>query len=510
MKIRERRADLTHTQQEAEALDGQLQEIQERLQLVQQAANVGIFEWDMRTRIITWTKEAEALFGLQPGSFGGDFASWEKTVHPDDLSEACTKVFESVTQKTRLDVQFRTIWPDGSIHWIYTKARTFYDTQGNPLRMLGINIDITERKNDEEQLRLSREQLRLFAESDIVGVFIADIYGTIYHANDAFLQIVGYSRTELCEGKIRWTNMTPPEWLPFDQEKLRQAQQAETPMIYEKQYLRRDGRIIDVLVGYLLVGERREQAIAFALDVTERKQVERQKDEFLGVVSHELRTPVTSLKVFVQTVQKRLKKSGDDENAELLGKMGAQIDRLARLIAELIDITKLETGKLQLSALQFDLSSLIDEVIEEMQRTTTHHSIRKEGILSISAWGDRDRIGQVLINLLSNAIKYSPLADSICVKMEADSEQVTVSVQDFGLGIPQEQQEQIFQRFYRVEEKDRETISGLGLGLYIAAEIIKRHGGKIWFKSTPGEGSTFFFSLPLQRYPSLMEEMEGA
>ena len=179
--------------------------------------------------------------------------------------------------------------------------------------------------------------------------------------------------------------------------------------------------------------------------------------------------------------------------------MGTQIDKLTKLIEDLIDVTKVESGKLQLHETEFDLLPLIDEVIEEMQRTTTQHTILKEGTIQRTIQGDRDRIGQALTNLLSNAIKYSPHADTILVKILPDDEQVTVSVQDFGLGIPQEKQEQIFQRFYRADEKELETIPGMGLGLYISAEMIKRQGGTIGFESTPGDGSTFFFSVPLPK-----------
>ena len=489
--------DLMRACQKCEALAQQLQENQERLQLIQQAANIGIFEWDITTGLVTWTREAEELYGLQAGSFGGSVAAWEQSVHRDDLSEALIKLNDSVEQKLNLDMQFRVVWPDSSIHWIYAKGRTFYDGQGKPLRMIGINIDITERKQYEVELHIMEEKLRLFAESDIIGVCFADIYGGLSYTNDAFLHIIGYSRAEFEEGKVRWTAITPPEWLALDQQKIAESQQKGTTALYEKQFLRKDGTRVDVLVGYLLIGKKQEQAVAFALDMTERKRLERQKDEFIGVVSHELRTPVTSLKVFAQILQKRFMRSGDDKNAELLARMEGQINKLTKLISDSIDVTRVEAGKLQLHTTLFDLSALINEVGEEMQRTTSQHTILNEQHEALHIRGDRDRIGQVLTNLLSNAINYSPFADTILVNMTANEEQVTVSIQDFGLGIPPEKQGQIFQRFYRVEGGDRETISGMGLGLYISAEMIKRHGGTIWFESAPGSGSTFFFSLPL-------------
>jgi PAS domain S-box-containing protein len=503
MHTRPERDDLAHTRQETEELERQLQESRERLQLIEQAANIGIFEWNIQSGVITWTQETEALYGLKPGSFGGDFAAWERCVHPDDLPEARKQVFEAVEKKINLDIQFRVIWPtDGSAHWIYAKGRTFYDKQGKPLRMIGINIDITERKKYEEDLHLTEERLRLFAESDIIGVIFCNVYGDIFYANDAYLQMLGYGRAEFNEKGMRWTDVTPPEWRLRDRREIEDAQHGEGPRLYEKQYIRKDGSRIDVLVGYLLMGERREQAVAFVLDITERKKLERQKDEFIGVVSHELRTPLTSVKVFAQILHKRFTKAGDHQNADLLAKMDTQIDKLTKVIGDLIDVTKMEAGKLELHETEFDLASLTDEIIEEIQRTTARHAIAREGSLEKRVRADRDRIGQVLTNLLSNAIKYSPCADTIVVRISSDGEQAIVQVQDFGVGIPREKQEQIFQRFYRVGGKNLETISGLGLGLYISAEMVRRHGGDIWFESEPGHGATFSFKIPLQRKAS--------
>lgn len=492
--------DLACARQEIERLKKQLQESDERLQLIQQAAHICLFEWNIQTGMINCSGGADELYGLKPGGFGRNFREWERFVHPDDLPEVRRQTAESVTQKAGVDAQFRIIWPgDGTIHWIYAKGHTFCDEYGVPSRMIGINIDITERKKYEEELYKMEEKLRLFAEAGIVGVIFSDVYGGISYANDAFLNIIGYSRSEFQEKGLCWTDITPPEWLPVEQKLIQEGQQKRTPIVYEKQYLHKNGSRVDVMLGYLLIGEQQDQAVAFVLDITERKRLERQKDEFIGVVSHELRTPVTSLKAFVQVLYRRFYKAGDRQNAELLAKVDAQINKLTKLIGDLIDVTRVDAGKLHLSETEFHLPCLVDEVIEEMQRTTTRHAILREGRLEQPVWGDRDRIGQVLTNLLSNAIKYSPYADTIVVRVSSDGERACVHVQDFGLGIPLEKQKQIFQRFYRVEEKPLETIAGMGLGLYISAEVIKQHGGEIWFESLPGHGSTFSFSIPLRR-----------
>ncbi|MEO8971018.1 MAG: ATP-binding protein, partial [Ktedonobacteraceae bacterium] len=231
-------------------------------------------------------------------------------------------------------------------------------------------------------------------------------------------------------------------------------------------------------------------------DITERKELEAQKDAFLGMVSHELKTPVTSIKAYAQFLQKRFSQSGDESAAKSLGKMDAQLDKLNILINDLLDVTRIETEKLKMHPLLFSIDDLVCETIEEMQHTTkTHHILIKE-TAHRQVYSDRERIGQVLTNLLSNAIKYAPQTDEIQVRVMAGENEVTVSVQDSGMGISQEKQEQIFKRYFRVEGPTQKTISGLGLGLFISNEIIKQLEGHMAVESTPGKGSTFFFTIP--------------
>jgi signal transduction histidine kinase len=170
---------------------------------------------------------------------------------------------------------------------------------------------------------------------------------------------------------------------------------------------------------------------------------------------------------------------------------------LTRLIDDLLDVTRIESGKLLFRPARFDLDALIAEVVDEAQRMTERHVIVQDLAASAPIVADRERIGQVLTNLLTNAIKYSPQADRIVVRTARDGENVVVSVQDFGIGIPKEQQPHIFERFYRVDGESRASYSGLGLGLYIAAEFVERHGGTIWAEGEEGSGTTVSFSLPL-------------
>jgi len=175
-------------------------------------------------------------------------------------------------------------------------------------------------------------------------------------------------------------------------------------------------------------------------DITERKQLEQQKDEFISVASHELKTPITSVKAYTQILGQRFRKAEDMKSVELVEKMDSQLDKLTNLIGDLLDITKIEAGKIQFHESYFDFNGLIKETVEELQRTTEKHHIVEKPQPSIKVFGDRDRLGQVLTNFMTNAIKYSPSSDKIIIKTIVDKDNVMLCVQDFGVGLSQADQ----------------------------------------------------------------------
>jgi CHASE1-domain containing sensor protein/nitrogen-specific signal transduction histidine kinase len=223
------------------------------------------------------------------------------------------------------------------------------------------------------------------------------------------------------------------------------------------------------------------------------------RDNFISIASHELKTPVTSLKVYGEVMARKFTKSKQAENTQAITKMNNQIDKLANLISDLLDVTRIQAGKLAFREEKFDLTAAVKDVITATQPLSNNHKILFKGAPKIFVLGDSDRIGQVVSNFLTNAIKYSPDAKKVKVKVERLNNQAVVSVQDFGIGIDNPHQKKIFGRFYRVSDKDEQTFPGLGIGLYICFEIIKRHNGEIQVKSAKGKGSQFSFSLPLKK-----------
>ena len=238
-------------------------------------------------------------------------------------------------------------------------------------------------------------------------------------------------------------------------------------------------------------------AITIIHDITESVLTERRKDEFISMASHELKTPVTSLKGFTHVLQRRLAKQGDEQGQQYLARMDAQLTRLTNLINDLLDISKMQSGQLSLHEEAFDLDALVQETVENVQATTTTHQLLIEGKTEAQIWGDKDRLGQVYINLLTNAIKYSPDANKVIICLSREGDEAIISVQDFGLGIDASHHQKIFERFYQVTDPEEKTFPGLGIGLFISSEIVERHHGRLWLKSSKGEGSTFYVALPL-------------
>lgn len=241
-----------------------------------------------------------------------------------------------------------------------------------------------------------------------------------------------------------------------------------------------------------------EYIICVGQDITEWTQREQRKDDFLSMLSHELRTPLTSLKLQTQLLKKKLKKHENTLITGPLSLMETQINAVIRLVEDLLDPSKIQTDALHYTEEIVYLDEVLREKVAIVQQMQNTHKIVMNNCMTPSpVIGDRDRLGQVILNLINNAIKYSLNANMIEMKMVTSAEAVTMSVRDQGIGIPLEEQEKIFERFHRAVTPGKTPIPGLGMGLYIALEIVKHHQGSITVESTPGKGSTFHVTLPL-------------
>ena len=253
-----------------------------------------------------------------------------------------------------------------------------------------------------------------------------------------------------------------------------------------------------------------EGYIGTCIDIHEMKVHEQRKDDFIKMASHELKTPVTSIKGYIQLLLNMYHDQHENNKLPpsnlpvqpLLATIDRQVVKLTRLMSELLDLSKIDTGKLDLKMQDFNLNTLVKETVQDIQHIAKHHIIIKNDS-TCNIYGDKDRIAQALLNLVTNAIKYSEKDSKIEIRiLQSPGNSVAVSVKDEGIGIEKKDLENIFERFYRVEGKAEQTYPGFGIGLFIASEIIRRHNGTIRVESEKGKGSTFTFTLPLHREKS--------
>lgn len=379
--------------------------------------------------------------------------------------------------------------------------------------------DAVARANTEEALRESEERLVLAVEIGEMASWDWNLYTDTVTWNDRHFIIQGYQPGEITPGFDAWLARVHPDDRTETVSLIEQARDNKQIYSHEFRTLHPDGvirwctargRFFYDAAGqpYRMIGVMEDITDRKLAEIALRENDERQarllrlRDEFIGIASHELNTPVTSMKVYAEIVRERMEELGDINDVALLSKLNVQIDRLRSLIVTLLDTTRIAEGKLQLRLEATDINELIRERIEEIGRTSNHKIELLLQPLPVVA-ADQERIGQVIINLLSNAVKYSPKETSITVSTASKAGLIKVSVQDHGYGIPENDVPKVFDRFFRVTANKMDTYPGMGLGLYISAQIVERHGGRISVQSQEGIGSTFSFSLPIENSTSL-------
>ncbi len=387
---------------------------------------------------------------------------------------------------------------------LYTSYYNFsykplFNEQGEVYAILNFATDVTEMVLTKKQLKLNEEKYKNLADSLPIIVWTADKDGNIDYYNKQWYDYTGF--TSIDSREIATEKIIHPDdqkrsidiWMTSKANKTN----------YEIEYQFRDRTSEDAYRWFLgraipIKNEDNDviQWIGTCTDINEFKQFQQQKDNFLGIASHELKTPLTSLKLYSQFLEKNLRKQEDDKNADVAKKMDEQINKLTSLVNDLLDVTKIQNGKILLNKSDFDFDDLVEEIVTEQQMITSHKIlVESEKIGNI--YSDRHRISQVMSNLISNAIKYSPDADRIHITTKVtDDDCVLFTVRDFGIGIPADKTEKVFEQYYRVSGSKEHTFPGLGLGLYISSEIIKRSGGKIFVNSIEGKGSEFCFLIP--------------
>jgi PAS domain S-box-containing protein len=465
-----------------------------------QAGRMGLWDWDLATSRVSWSSTLEGIHGLAKGEFGGTIEDYFALVHPDDIPRLRQKIENAFRTGPNYFVEVRVRHKDGDYRWMAGQGQVLYDSNARPSGLTGVSWDINVAKQAEAALRESERRFKRFAHSDIVGINFADMQGGISYANDEYLRIIGYTRDHLEQGLVRWNDITPPEWRLVDERAIAEAKLRGGCTPYEKEYIRKDGTRVPILIGFSLMDDP-NQVVSFVLDITSQKQTEkalkdadRRKNEFLAMLAHELRNPLAAIRNAINLL--RVEPEGDaSDRVWGYDVIARQTLQLSRLIDDLLDISRITSGKIRLTLEPLDLRTIIDRSIVGM------HSLiaakRQVIKLVVSPYplriqADAQRLEQVIGNLLTNASKYSDEASEITVSARHEANFVAIRVKDEGVGIAPEMLSEIFGLFHQADSSLDRSQGGLGIGLTLVQTLVELHGGTVVaYSDGLGRGSEF-------------------
>lgn len=433
----------------------------------------------------------------------------------DDNEEQRKIIKESLQLGLNCEIEIKNYKKDGSLFWNELHLQPIRDEQNNIVYYVGVQNDITRLKLTAQQLRIEKLKVKkqlvehdnlsddetlmtavLETVKDSVLILTKDL--TIIKVNTPFLRTFHIAEDEILNQHL--FKIDNGKWNSMGLQNLLKQLIAKNTNI--KNYLLEDfpTRIGKKTLNFdarLLSHNHHTNIILAISDITELRELERRKDDFLSAASHELKTPLTTIMASLQFTQRMLPLNTSDTLKQTLNKTKSYVDKLEHLITDLLDASKIKAGKIELTKQAFDFDAMILDVIKKLQGRYNDYYFSIQGAASNYYIGDKLRLEQVILNLLTNSIKFSPANRSVNIHLSRLSDFIKVSITDYGLGVDQQYQKKIFDSFYRVDNVQKQY-PGIGIGLYISNQIIKKHKGTLWVESTIGEGATFSFTLPLK------------
>ena len=495
-------------QKQIETFDA-LRESENELQFAIEAAELATWDLNPLDNKFKGNDRLKEWFGLkQSEEIPLDKAM--QVIVPTDRERVQVAINEALNYETdhHYDIVY-TIKPKNVKNERVVRAlgRAWFNKDNQPYRFNGTLQDITEQYYSEKKLKEaffkieeSEKRFRRVANNAPVFIKITDLEGKVIFANQPWLDFIGSSLDQHL-GSIAFTN-THPEDVENCRAVFEESYYNQSDFKLEYRVKRFDGRyrwmVNKGAPRYGVNGEFEGYIHAF-MNIHEIKLQEKQKDLFIGMASHELKTPVTSMKGYVQLLSAKYKNSDDEFLKKALHTIDKQILVLTSLITDLLNLSKMKRGGLQLNKTFFDINELLEINVSQIRMVNPTHIIDLSKTQKVQVYADKERLGQVVTNFLTNAVKYAPNSKNIKVSVSVQDDKIRVAVRDYGIGIKEENRERIFKRFYREEGRDENTFPGFGIGLYIAADIIKKHKGTIGVDSEKGEGSTFHFTIPIQK-----------
>lgn len=466
----------------------------ERFDLISKATHDAIWDWNLETNELWWNHTFLNLFEYDGASIEPSIDSWTSRIHPDDHERVMDSIHKAITEgEKNWSNEYRFLKGDGKYAYVLNRAYTIFKN-GKAVRMLGSMMDVTSQVNLHRQRLDTELLLHEITGASPTALWLSNAEGNMVYVNQTW---INWSNNNSSDDLITgWVKIIHED----DRERVKEtyfnAHATKCSYSIDYRIYFADGSIRWLTSTANPQYNSHNEFIGLAgscTDITRLKHMQHQKDNFISTVSHELKTPIASLKGYEQLLS--LSNSITDKTGRnFLDRIRVQINRLHTLVQDLLDISRIESGKLTFKEETFEVNLLIAELITDLQLAYPSHKLILLDNQPCKIKADRNRIIQLVTNLIDNAVKYSPGGQEVLITLMCDTNYMTVSVQDFGKGISKELDAFIFERFYQVNNVYKAP--GLGIGLYICKEIVTRLNGDIWFDSVRGKGSTFYFKLP--------------
>lgn len=459
-------------------------------------ANAPIIGLDKNGLVTEWNQKVTKITGYSKDEVLGH--NMVEEFIPNEYKTMMREVRDKALRgEETTDFEFALHTKDGKKVAMLFNTTARRDVSGNIIGIIGIGQDITERKRAEKQLHLQAAAL----ESTANSIIITDREGSIIFANPAFTTMTGYTVEEIIGQNLRIlkSGKQDKEFYQNLWNTITSGQVWHAEIVNR----RKDGSLYNEEETITTVQDADGEIINFIAikqDITERKRIEDMKTEFVSIVSHEFRTPLTSIKGYVDLILEGDTGEINETQREFLGIAHDETNRLAALVTDLLDVSRIEAGRIKLETEPLAIGEIISAAITSLQPQATEKAVNVTAHLSdesLQVKGDRDRTNRIILNLLSNAIKYNRQGGQINMVVSRDKGMVQIDVVDTGIGISEADTPMLFTKFYKAGATAAVSAGGTGLGLFIAKSLVELQGGKIWVKSEEGKGSTFSFTLPV-------------
>jgi PAS domain S-box-containing protein len=497
-----------------------LQTLNERFEMAQGAAGVGVWDWDLKAGLIEWSSEMFKLFGLDPKSVSPSLETWNSVLHPQDKKQAAAKIDEALKTHSFLDNEYRIMLPNGQIAWINALGKCEYNSQNEPVRMTGICVNITERKKAEDAVVSSEKRYRRLFETSQDGIVSRDEDGHMIDCNQAYARMVGYTREEL--KNLSSPELLPEKWREHRKKVVKEVLEIGGSVVFEREYQRKDGVIFPASVrSWRLTNEKGEIVGVWSVvrDITQQKALQRELQQYnvkleklvedrtkelkdserlaaigatAGMVGHDIRNPLQAMTGDVYLAKSDLKlipegtaKEGIRESLEGIEK---NIDYVNKIVQDLQDYAR----PLIPAAKETDLSGVFDDVLLKRsipENIQVSRRIESKAKMLIT---DPYLLKRILANLVNNAIQAMPEGGKLAVNAHKKSGDVVITVHDTGVGIADKIKDKLFTPMFTTKSK------GQGFGLAVVKRTTESLGGTVTFESQEGKGTKFIIHLPSQ------------